>query len=257
MSYRCVDEESLSHNFTIADYARYSHNLNMLHWRNYKASEMILQPTDVTEDSDEEDGYVRSFVVKCLEEDIPEGYIEEIAVRARLIKGWLLADISNTVYYKDTSIPSEWVQRIATKVLSDNQRIEDLYVIQDNPDTNGWVSKEVLPPNFRETIVYVSDLRKRDPRRIIGESYITFLDTLLKLYVEGTIDKVSDSFVNNWELIEDVKYKGLYHPLWTNSLVAPIKSSYLLKVSIDGKPESYRDVVLGPVIDFFGRPKCL
>ena len=286
MSYRCVGDESMLHNFTIEEYARYAHNLNMLHWRYNKTSELILDPIDVTEDSDEQDGYVRSFNIKCTE-DVSKEYIDNISSRAREITGWLVADLSNSVYYRDMFIPSQWISKIVDKILASNQTIKHSYLIQDSPDTTGWVSEDPLPPFYptcnsdrvkkvfiskddkvltyndslsrtkEEKLVYLTDMEEKDPRKIIGKSYIDFLNILFKLYVEGTIHKVSDSFVNNWELIEDVKYKGLYHPLWTNSLVAPVKSSYLLKVSIEGKPESYRNVVLGPVIDFFGRPKCL
>ena len=141
MKYRCVAGVATNHTFTALEYVRYQHNLNMLHWRTHKSSQITLHPIDVTEDSDEEDGYLMGFFVGCSEE-VSKEYIRDLSERAASLNRWLVADITNDVYYKDVYIPSQWIQRIASHVLTNDKTIEDLYILQDDSATSdsAWLT---------------------------------------------------------------------------------------------------------------------
>lgn len=271
MNYRCVGCESFNHTFTLEDYMRYQHNINMLHWRTYRTSEILLRPVDVTEDTDDEEGFVRGYKVECTQK-VDETYLLNLDKQAQEIKGWIIADISRSIYYMDSFMSTDWVSRIVRKILGQGQVLWNDYVVEEivlgnwltpvpismgDEDPKGFEDSDVEDlEGDEEKYFYEIYLRNRDPRKLVASSYIKLLDTLLELYNEGTIGDVDSQFVSDWELEENKTYKGLYHPLWTNTLVAPNKSNYLTKVAVEGKPKSYRDATTGPLFDFFGRVKC-
>lgn len=289
MQYRTVEGKVTQSNFTPEEHMRYSHNLNMMHRRlpNMRATETMLYPVDITEDDDEEPGYVTGFDLRVYKGGegitLSEGdqtRLNAIAERARAVQGWLIADLEMTTRYRDLTLPVEWVRRITPYILEHGQYIENGFLIEPirtycpvypivrtknrPPLKDGSNSKPLLDDLESDSEedggienIFVTDQQKGDPRRSCSESYIRFLDTLHRLYQEGTIGGVDQQFIDAWELEEDKQYKGLYHSLWTNTLVAPDKSEYLMRVLAEGKPESYRDEVANPVFDFYGRNRCV
>lgn len=283
MWYRSNGDTVFDSNFTVDEYVRYVHNLNIIHLRytpDTRDTQLILIPTDVTEDSDSEDGYMMSFVIKMQSKGVDVSpdikYLKDVSQRAANINKWLVTDLSRGIRYKDMYMPAEWIQRVAPKILTNQQSIDDNYLVNDMPDVTGWLTKETIPKwievssddidieysVWEENDLYledtfITDLQKGDPRRTINEIYASFIDVLWNLYTIGTIGEVNDTFIANWELVEDTVYRGLYHPLWMNTLVAPVQSKYLLDAVIKGKPESYASVIEQGVFDFYGKPLCL
>jgi hypothetical protein len=275
MQYRTVRDKVTESNFTPEDLMRCTNNINLLYRRlGDRTAEVTLYPVDITEEDDEEPGFVTGFVprVYIAGEEVPSRQ-DELNILMRKVyttREWYIADLAFDVRYKDTTLPAKWIQRVAPRILTSQQYIEDDFLVQETPvgcssnrdvfqatdpwDTDSSESDEDL---YIEKTIFVTDLQIGDPRRTHATVYFNFLDTLLSLYKMGTIDKVSDQFVIGWELKEDVTYRGLYHPTWTNTLVAPDQSKYLLRVALSGKPESYSQELANPVFDFYGRNRCL
>lgn len=285
MQYRTVDSKVTSSNFTPEELMRYTNNISLLYRRRPGKgdTEVTLYPIDITEDADEDPGYVTGFEPRVYvggEEvqlsDSEARTLSALSREAMSATSWYVADLRNTIRYKDTTIPSEWIRRIAPYVLAPGQDISNSFLTQeityecnmvrresaplkDGSEDKPWADDLESDSEEDTTIdaIYMTDLLKGDPRRTCAEAYFTFIDKILDLYTRGTIDKVSDHFVDSWELEEDLKYKGLYHAKWTNTLVAPNQSTYLLKVAVAGKPESYAQELANPVFDFYGRNRCL
>lgn len=289
MQYRTVEGKVTESNFTPEQLMRHSHNLGMIHRRfpGMRDTEITLYPVDITEDDDEAPGYVTGFEPRVYRggDEITltndqRVRLNNAAERARSIQGWLVADLDVVIRYKDITLPVEWVRRIAPYILEINQQIEDRFIVEaiqtycpifpiarfknrppleDGSDSKPWLDdlESDSEDDGGVEVIYVTDHQKGDPRRTCSESYIRFLDTLHQLYRDGTVGGVNQQFVDAWELEEDKKYKGLYHAQWTNTLVAPDISKYLLRVLTEGKPESYRDEISNPVFDFYGRNRCV
>ena len=83
----------------------------------------------------------------------------------------------------------------------------------------------------------------------VTEEYMRLLNLMVKLYNEGYLNLEEGSkekialFTKNWNLMESPVYKGLYFPIWRNTLLTTNPASYIYTkfMSKDSEKSNYED----------------
>ena len=119
----------------------------------------------------------------------------------------IFLDLTRNVVYKSELMSATWINNVIPRLLEAEDRIEDDFVFTSDTHTD------------------------------FAEIYLAFLHQLKSLYRRGTVAVFSNHpSIKDWQLQESVSFPGLYHPEWSNSLLAPKISNFLISV-ITGKNE--------------------
>ena len=138
--------------------------------------------------------------------------LSDASAMACALGAFVLLDLTCSQKRGDIIMPRQWMQSVASDILSPTQSIVEGFLCDTLLD-------EDVPCDV--ALTYLHD--------VIVEHTQRCLEAFLTLYRRGTIALAPNSaFIAQWELAVE-QYAGLYHPVWRNTLVAEDPTAYLLR----------------------------